>query len=218
MGWWVTDLLASNPALLVAQVVWVIGSITLHELAHGWAAIREGDDTPRDTGHMTWNPLVHMGGFSLLMFAIVGIAWGMMPVNPARFRRGRTSEIIVAAAGPAMNLALAAISIVAGALWLKYGAGAGDPLYGNFQIFFIAGGFLNIFLAMFNLLPVPPLDGSRIIAGLSRPYRELISHPNAQLIAMMLFLLLFMKFSDYLLSPAVYAAANAVRLLADALP
>lgn len=54
----------------------VIFSITLHELAHGWAAIWQGDRTPIETGHMTWNPLVHMGWASLLMFAIVGIAWG----------------------------------------------------------------------------------------------------------------------------------------------
>ncbi|HBS28903.1 MAG TPA: site-2 protease family protein, partial [Phycisphaerales bacterium] len=56
MTWWIAALLQSNPALLVSWVVWVIGSIVLHELAHGWAAIAQGDRTPIETGHMTWNP------------------------------------------------------------------------------------------------------------------------------------------------------------------
>ena len=81
MGWWVTDALSVSPVLLISWVVWVIGSIVLHELAHGWAAISRGDRTPIERGHMTWNPLIHMGGMSLLVFAVVGIAWGMMPVN-----------------------------------------------------------------------------------------------------------------------------------------
>ena len=67
-------------------VVTVIISIVLHELAHGWAAIWQGDDTPRQMGHMTADPMVHMGGFSLLMLALVGIAFGAMPVNPRNFR------------------------------------------------------------------------------------------------------------------------------------
>ena len=60
MDWWVAELLRDSPMLLASWVVWVIGSIVLHELAHGWAAIRQGDDTPRALGHMTWNPIVHM--------------------------------------------------------------------------------------------------------------------------------------------------------------
>lgn len=218
MGWWVTDLLESNPALLVSQFVWVIGSIVLHELAHGWAAMREGDDTPRALGHMTWNPLVHMGWFSLLMFALVGIAWGAMPVNPSRFRRGYTSDIIVSAAGPAMNLALAAASIVVGALWITYAGGVGQPLHDNFTVFFVAGGFLNIFLALFNLLPVPPLDGSKILAGFSPWYRGLIEHPNAQMIAMMVFLLVFMRFGEVVMGPAMDATAASIRAVRAVLP
>jgi Zn-dependent protease len=141
-----------------------------------------------------------------------------MPVSPSRFRRGHTSDIIVSAAGPAMNLVLAALSIIAAALWIKYASGVGQPLFDNFQIFFIAGGFLNIFLALFNLLPVPPLDGSKILAGFSPWYRGLISHPNAQIISMMLFLLVFMKFSSLLMSPAMELSAAGIRGLVQLLP
>ena len=67
----------------------------------------EGDDTPRVTGHMTVNPVVHMGLPSMILFLILGIAWGMMPVNPYRFRHGKWGRILVSSAGPMMNLVIA---------------------------------------------------------------------------------------------------------------
>ena len=75
-GWWVADMWSESPARLISWVFWVILSVTLHELAHGVAALWQGDRTPEETGHMTWNPLVHMGQWSLIMFVLVGIAWG----------------------------------------------------------------------------------------------------------------------------------------------
>jgi hypothetical protein len=79
---WVHDLYATDQTtMLIAWIFWVIFSICLHELAHGWAALWQGDHTPRRLGHMTMNPLVHMGGWSLIAFAIIGIAWGAMPVS-----------------------------------------------------------------------------------------------------------------------------------------
>ena len=84
-------------AAVLGWVFWVIFSICLHELAHGWAAIWQGDRTPRETGHMTMNPMVHMGGASLIVFALVGIAWGLMPTDPSRYRWGRRGRIQAAA-------------------------------------------------------------------------------------------------------------------------
>ena len=87
-GWWVHKLYyGDGPVMLAAWVFWVIFSITLHELGHGWAAIRQGDETPRETGHMTWNPLVHMGPWSLAMFALIGIAWGLSRPTPVAIAR-----------------------------------------------------------------------------------------------------------------------------------
>lgn len=201
MGWWVADLLQDNPALLVSQIVWVIGSIVLHELAHGWAAIRQGDRTPIETGHMTWNPLVHMGGTSLIVFALVGIAWGAMPVNPSRFR-GRYGDVLVSLAGPAMNIALAAVAVVIGVLWTTFAGGVGEPLWSNFAMFFYAGAFLNVFLAIFNLLPIPPLDGSRILAGFSPAYRRLIESPNAPFVGLALMVLIVSTMGGRLMDSA----------------
>lgn len=185
MGWWLADLFHDNKALLVSHIVWVIGSICLHELAHGWAAIRMGDRTPIESGHMTWNPMVHMGPTSLIVFLIIGFAWGAMPVNPSRLR-GRHADAIVAFAGPAMNLLLAAFSIIALALWTTYATAMDPGLYDNFTVFFLAGGFLNLVLAALNLMPIPPLDGSRIVASFSPWFRNLLDRPNAMMVGLVL--------------------------------
>ena len=99
MTWWVHQLYQDGRVVeLISWVFWVILSITLHELAHGWAALWQGDDTPRRMHRMTANPLVHMGGWSLLLFAVVGIAWGVMPTDPSRYRWRRRGRIVVAGA------------------------------------------------------------------------------------------------------------------------
>lgn len=217
MGWWVADLLHNNPARLVSWVVWVIGSITLHELAHGVAAIRCGDRTPIELGRMTWNPLVHMGQTSLIVFAVIGIAWGVMPVNPSRFR-GKYDDAIVSFAGPLMNLILAALCIVAGALWLRFAGGVSEPLNGNLIEFFYTGAFLNIVLAGLNLLPIPPLDGSHILANFSRGYREFLQKPEARIIAIVAIIFIFIGGGgDFIFGHAQSFAAQAIGTLARAM-
>ena len=165
--WWVHEQYnIGGPTLVISWVFWVIFSITLHELAHGWAAIWQGDRTPRETGHMTWNPIVHMGGPSLIMFALIGIAWGLMPTDPSRYRWGRQGRIVVAGAGPLMNLLLAAASLMALVLFANFGP-TDTTLGERLVMFFYLGGMLNLVLFGLNLLPVPPLDGSQILMGLS---------------------------------------------------
>ncbi len=185
-GWWVHNLWASGQGTqLVSWIFWVIASITLHELAHGWAAIWEGDDTPRETGHMTANPVVHMGVPSLVVFLILGIAWGLMPINPYRFRHGKLGRIFVAAAGPLMNLLLAFLTLTTLAILLDI-----DSETGPLQTFLFTGGFLNLVLFVLNLLPVPPLDGSVILSNLSSPVARLYQHPKAGLAGLLFLLLL----------------------------
>lgn len=203
-GWWVSDVLNSGPdgvARLVSWVVLVIGSIVLHELAHGWMAIRLGDSTPRDLGHMTWNPLVHMGGMSLVAFALVGIAWGAMPWDPTR-ARGRYAEAKVSIAGPAMNLLIALISFVALIAWGLLGMGVSEPLRGNLWQFFYLGVWLNIVLAAFNLVPVLPLDGGRIAASFSPAYRDFAYGENGQWVMFGGFILFFWFGIDLVASAA----------------
>lgn len=191
--WWVHSYLDANMQVeLISHVFWVIFAICLHELGHGWAALWQGDDTPRRRGHMNMNPLVHMGGMSLLVFALAGIAWGLMPINPSRFRDGRMGSVYVAAAGPAVNIVLAILCLLALILWISYGP-SGSPIADNVQIFLFWGAMLNIALAMFNLLPLPPLDGSRILAGFSRPFGRLMESPNAPVISLFILIVVFMS-------------------------
>ncbi len=191
MNWWVHELYQQGRTVeLVSWIFWVIFSIVLHELAHGWAALWQGDDTPRRLGRMTVNPLVHMGLTSLLIFALIGLAWGAMPVNPGRFRNRRYGDVLVSLAGPAMNILLSLAALTGMSLWLRFGPTA-QPLHENVKICLWTGGWLNIVLALLNLLPIPPLDGSRILAGLSRKARELYNHPQAQLFGMFVLLAIF---------------------------
>jgi len=179
-------------ALLVSWVFWVLLSITLHELAHGWAALWQGDDTPRRLGRMTPNPIVHMGWMSLLMFAIVGIAWGVMPTDPSRYRWRRQGRAFVAIAGPAMNVLLAFISLTILAFWVQYGPTA-EPLHQNMQMFLMSGGWLNLALAAFNLIPVPPLDGSGVLMGLSYRCYQFFQKPEIQMYGMFVLLAIFIS-------------------------
>jgi Zn-dependent protease len=191
-GWWVHRMYEiGGPILLVSWAFWVIFSITLHELAHGWTALWQGDHTPRLYKRMTMNPLVHMGTMSLIMFAVIGIAWGAMPVNPSAFRWGRKGDILVSAAGPAMNILLAIIAVIGASIAVAF-ATEQNPIGHNAYTFFRIGAVLNIVLAILNLIPAPPLDGSKILMGLSRTYNRWMHHPNAPMFGLALLLAVFL--------------------------
>ena len=164
-----------------AFLFWAIASITLHELAHGWAAIWQGDDTPRVYGRMTWTPVVHMGLYSLICLALVGIAWGVMPTNPANYRWGRRGRIVVSGAGPAMNILLALVcwGVVGVLIGRKLVDGeSDDSMMERVLQFALIGGSLNGMLALFNMLPVPPFDGASVVAGFSRTYYRWMHDPR----------------------------------------
>lgn len=182
--------IATNRVYFFSVVFTVIVSIVLHELAHGWLAIRHGDDTPIISGHMTGNPLVHMGLMPLFILLMFGIAWGQMPTDPTRMR-GKYAEAKVAAAGPATNLLLAAIALTALGLWVRFGT-IGDSLaqQNGLQLLLTFGKF-NLLLCIFNLLPVPPLDGSHILANFNRGYAKLIYDPTKQQIMFFGFIFVF---------------------------
>lgn len=164
--------LQTDPVFYVSAVVALILSITLHELAHGWAAIWKGDDTPRYLGHMTPNPITHMGVIGFVAVFILGIGWGAMPVTPSRLR-GKFAEAVVAFAGPLMNLLLALIGLTILGIWINAApTNSLPPFQANLREALWYFGHINIALFLFNLAPVPPLDGSRILADLYPPFRR----------------------------------------------
>ena len=183
--------IATNRVYFFSVVFTVIVSIVLHELAHGWLAIRHGDDTPIISGHMTGNPLVHMGLMPLFILLMFGIAWGQMPIDPTRMR-GRYAQAMVAVAGPASNLLLAIVALTGLGLWLRWSDGTMAEVAGNAQLFLLIFGAMNLLLCIFNLMPVPPLDGSHILANFHRGYALFISDPAKQQFFFFGFILAFM--------------------------
>lgn len=183
MGGLFINELGTDPAHYLCVLTTVVLSVTLHELGHVGAALRQGDETPRLLGRVTLDPLVHMGPQSLLMAALMGIAWGVTPVQPANFR-GRHGEAFVAFAGPAVNLLLALTSLTSLGLWL-HGSGATSMALAPGErhllpYFLLVFGSTNMMLFLFNMVPVPPLDGSTVLADFAPGFRRLRHQPEMQ--------------------------------------
>jgi len=156
--------------ILVTVLVLTI-SLSFHEMAHAWAAYKLGDDTAALQGRLTMNPLAHLDPIGTLMFIFAGFGWAKpVPVNPARFTRTisiQRGTMLVSLAGPTGNLILAVAASVLHAATVLLSVAAGshgvlDLLENLFLYLYMA----NTILAVFNLLPVPPLDGSKIFGGL----------------------------------------------------
>lgn len=143
----------------------VFCTLPVHEFAHAWMAVRLGDDTPRLAGRLTLRPMAHVDPFGALMIFLVGFGYAKpVPVNLHNLKNGRKSFALVAFAGPASNLIMAFIFLickaVADAVYVNLSIP--DAVYTVLAYFFVYAASINISLAVFNLLPIPPLDGSRI--------------------------------------------------------
>lgn len=146
---------------LVFFVVALVIAITVHEFAHAWMATRLGDPTARAAGRLTLNPLAHLDPMGTILIFLVGFGWGKpVPYNPSFVRRGRWGETLVAIAGPLANIVVAFLFALPGRIYLIAHQTLPDS---NIYIFLAMVVTLNIFLAAFNLIPIPPLDGSKIL-------------------------------------------------------
>jgi Zn-dependent protease len=142
----------------------VLASLTLHELAHAWVAWKLGDPTAKEQGRLTLNPIVHLDPLGTLMFVLTALianlpfGWARpVPVDPRHFRRAKEGMAIVAAAGPFMNFVIALLCLAL--FWHgRFGLQTLEVLENAYIV--------NVVLGLFNLIPVPPLDGSRIVAVL----------------------------------------------------
>ncbi len=210
------DLIVRFPLFLIA--------IMLHEVGHGYAALRYGDTTARDMGRLTLNPVMHIDPVGLMVFVIssiagVGFGWAKpVPINPSRFSDRRQGMIVVSLAGVAANLALILFTI----FLIK-----ALSIFGLIE-FLPAGGFisgyamrvvlrhmmwfmmLNGVLLVFNLIPIPPLDGSKVLMTLL-PREQAVAFASIERYGLIIiFGLLFFHVLDYIF----YAAISVVNSLA----
>jgi Zn-dependent protease len=179
-----------NIVTLVISLFVLLFAITIHEAAHGWAASKLGDDTARNLGRVTLNPIAHIDPFGTILLPLLLVfikappfGWAKpVPVNPFNLRNPRRDNLWISAAGPMANILAAVLSLLAIILIKLASPGVSDflrnflmgrgglprgfhPLEGLVIILFY-GVLVNTYLVVFNLIPVPPLDGSGVLMGL----------------------------------------------------
>jgi Zn-dependent protease len=200
-----------EPQEFLAGLVVFVVAITIHEFMHAFTAYQLGDNTAARQGRVTLNPVAHFDPLGFLMLIIllispIGFAWGRpVPVNPGNFRNPKRGMLLVAAAGPLSNVVLATVF----AIIVRF---AGDAIatWPPFaQLLIERGVILNIFLAAFNMIPIPPLDGHKILTGLLPDFWYPILAPLEQYgFAILLGLLFIPGFLGLnLVGPMVYPVA-----------
>ena len=149
-----------DPQIIVLLIPALVFSLSFHEFAHAWMAYRLGDSTAARMGRLTLNPMSHLDPIGSLALLLMGFGWAKpVPVDPRYLKNPRKDMVKVAAAGPISNIILAIIAALV--LRLLFDS---DFLSNSVKTFFIIFMQINITLAVFNLLPVPPLDGSQILS------------------------------------------------------
>jgi len=194
-----------TPELFASSIVAFVVAITIHEFAHAYAAYRAGDDTAKLAGRVSLNPVDHLDPVGTILILLGGFGWGKpVPVNDLRLRRWRWHQIAVAAAGPGSNIATAAV--LAG-VWhiLSRLSPTGYPSEGAALLLLPTIG-LSLALAVFNLIPVFPLDGHHIVGGLlparmSEAYGRGLGGPQWGMTV--LFLLVVTRTTHVMIDPAV---------------
>ena len=193
----VISLLSKPMALLILlySIPGVLVAITFHEFAHAFAADKLGDDTPRLQGRLSLNPLAHLDPIGSLMLLFVGVGWGKpVQINPNNFNRTVSiskGEAIVSAAGPIMNFILAIVFCIVYFVIYKFAGTFVDTQIGGIVLSIILSTvYINLGLGIFNLIPMPPLDGSKILKNFL-PYRARAWMESNEYLFYMIFLALW---------------------------
>ena len=161
-------IISLDPAVQVILIPVIIFALSFHEFSHGWMAHRYGDPTAKNAGRLTLNPMAHLDVFGSMALYFMGFGWAKpVPVDPRYLANPKKDMMRIALAGPVSNLIVALISGILLSILLRFG------LIGNqstLVVVLIMSLQINLVLAIFNFIPIPPLDGSRILEGLI-PYK-----------------------------------------------
>jgi Zn-dependent protease len=191
----------TTPQYIIATIVAFVIGITVHEFSHAWSALMLGDDTAERQGRVTLNPLSHLdpiGSIGILFLVIggFGIGWGRpVPISPSRLKGHQRGAGLTAAAGPISNLILAFLFVIP----LRWGGiDPGTPIY----VFLRQLVLINLLLAAFNFIPIPPLDGSKILTGaLPRFWSPYLAPLEQYGVVILIVLIMFGSLSTAILTP-----------------
>ncbi len=209
-----------SPFTMMVRAIVLLTAIPIHEAAHAWVADKLGDPTARYRGRLTLNPMAHLDPIGSVALIFTGIGWAKpVPINPMNFDDRKKGMAISAAAGPISNLLVATLSLAISKIfkYLGYIIGGGT-IIGSMYIIFSTICSINISLAIFNLMPFPPFDGSRIFNYFLSDslYFKIMEHE--QTIFMVVFALLVLGVFDAplgFLSSAVYMVLNKITFFVD---
>lgn len=201
-------LLLSIPGILIA--------ITFHEFAHAFVADKLGDDTPRRQGRLSLNPLAHLDIYGTFLMIVAGFGWGKpVQINPNNFRRTITikkGEALVSIAGPAMNLILAIVFSIIYGLIIKFGGltfilSSTGSIISEIIQYIIA---MNVGLCVFNLLPLPPLDGSKILLAFLPTKAQTWFEEHEKMLYIIFIVIWLTPISSLLIEPGINAINSAL--------
>lgn len=192
----------------------ILVAVTFHEVAHGLVAYKLGDSTAKDAGRLTLNPIPHLDLIGSLVFIITGIiGWAKpVPVEPRNLKNPKKDMIWVSLAGPASNIVIAVLMAVVFRIiiHLSFDNSFDFRILSPLKTMLFYGVIMNIGLAIFNILPIPPLDGSKILMGLL-PLNQAIAYSKIEPYGIFILLIFILTDAvDYVIKPILYAL---IRLL-----
>lgn len=178
----------------------ILIAIVLHELAHGYAAYLLGDPTAKERGRLTLNPIAHIDILGFLMLIFAGFGWAKpVPINPRYFKNRKLGTVLVSLAGPFTNFLIAITTVIVSTILIRHNLLTNQIVVKI--IFYII--LYNIVLGVFNLLPFPPLDGSKVLASLLPTKYEIMFYKYERYLYSILLILLITDSISKILNPAV---------------